>query len=52
VTGYPLDDLYEEIAYVAYHFHWPLQEVLNMEHGERRRWVDEIAHLNRRMGEV
>lgn len=33
---------------MAYHFHWPLQEVLEMEHADRRRWVEEIDRINRR----
>jgi hypothetical protein len=43
-----LDRLHEEVAYIAYHFHWPQHDILNMEHGERQRWVEEIAKINRR----
>ena len=50
--GYPLDRLYEEVAYVAYHFHWPYDEVMSLDHRERRRWVEEIAKLNRRVTEA
>jgi uncharacterized protein DUF6760 len=52
VVGYPLDPLYEEVAYVAYHFHWPHQEVMNLEHAERRRWVAEISSINSRLNEA
>ena len=48
--GYPLDRLHEEVAYIAYHFHWPMEEVLALEHADRRRWVEEIARINRRLG--
>jgi hypothetical protein len=51
VIGYPLDELYEEIAFVAFHFHWSEREVMQMEHEERRRWVAEISKLNRRVSE-
>lgn len=51
MTGYPLERLYEEVAYVAYHFHWPLQEIMALEHAERRRWVEEIGRINRRLSE-
>jgi hypothetical protein len=34
---------------VAYHFHWPPEAVLNLEHAERRRWVQEISSINERM---
>ena len=49
--GYPLERLREEVAYVAYHFHWTLDEIMNMEHGERQVWVSEIAGINRRLNE-
>ncbi|MEW6231995.1 MAG: DUF6760 family protein [Chloroflexota bacterium] len=51
MTGYPLDRLYEEVAYIAYHFHWPLRDILELEHGERQRWVEEIAKINRKLNE-
>jgi hypothetical protein len=43
--------LYREVAFVAYHFHWPPEAVLNMEHGVRRRWVREISSINERMND-
>jgi len=46
---YPLDRLYQEMAYVAYHFHWPYGEIMQMDHRERQRWVDEIADINTRL---
>jgi hypothetical protein len=49
MKGYPLDQIYEEIAYIAYHFHWPLDDILNMEHQQRRKWVNEIAQINQRI---
>jgi hypothetical protein len=51
IVGYPLDQLHEEVAYIAYHFHWPLAEVLELEHADRRRWANEIAAINRRLNE-
>jgi hypothetical protein len=51
VIGYPLDQVYEEIAFVASHFHWAHADVMNLEHVDRRRWVVEISSLNKRMNE-
>lgn len=45
---YATDRLYSEIAYVAYHFHWPLSEILDLEHPTRRQFVDEIAAIHQR----
>jgi len=41
--------LYQEVAFVAYHFHWPPESVLSLEHGDRRRWVEEISSINERV---
>jgi hypothetical protein len=49
MTGYPLDRLYEEVAFIAYHFHWSFEEILNMDHGERQKWVEEISKINRKL---
>ena len=51
VVGYPLDLLGEEVAYVAYHFHWPHGEIMALEHADRRRWVQQISGINQRMSE-
>ncbi|MGC8874301.1 MAG: DUF6760 family protein [Chloroflexia bacterium] len=45
MRGYPLGRLYEEVAYLAYHFHWPLREILELEHAERRRWIEQVARI-------
>jgi hypothetical protein len=48
---YAPDRIYEEVAYVAYHFHWPLDDILDLEHPQRLRYVREIAHINERLSE-
>lgn len=48
---YAADALYEDVAYVAYHLHWSLDDLLDLEHGQRRRFVHEIARLNRQAQE-
>lgn len=48
---YASDRLFEEIAYVAYHLHWPLEEILDLEHPVRQRFVEEVANINRRLSE-
>jgi hypothetical protein len=52
IVGYPLDRLYEEVAFLAFHFHWPLSDILNLEHGDRHRFMDEISAINRQMNEA
>jgi hypothetical protein len=49
---YAADRLYEEVAYVAFHFHWSLGEILDLEHPMRRRFVDEIGRINRQLSQA
>jgi hypothetical protein len=51
MTRYPSDRLHEEVAYVAYHFHWQYHEIMQLDHRERQRWVAEIARINQRLNE-
>ncbi|GGO94469.1 hypothetical protein GCM10012280_49430 [Wenjunlia tyrosinilytica] len=51
ILSYPLKALYEEVAFIAYHFHWPPESVMNLEHADRRRWVSEISVINQRVNE-
>ncbi|WP_408468219.1 DUF6760 family protein [Paraburkholderia graminis] len=39
--------LYEEMAFIAMHFHWSHAELMLLEHRERRRWCTEISTVNR-----
>lgn len=49
---YPLERLSQEVAYIAYHFHWPKEEIMEMSHLERHRWVKEIAAINQTINEA
>ena len=51
MTAYATDRMFEEIAYVAYHLHWPLNDILDLEHPLRQRFVEEIGRINRRLVE-
>ncbi|MEN2383875.1 MAG: DUF6760 family protein [Gloeotrichia echinulata DEX184] len=46
-----MERLYKEVAYIAYHFHWPYKRILALEHPERLRWVAEIADINQRFNQ-
>lgn len=45
---YPEGALWEEIAYLAYHLHWDMEQLLDLEHRDRARLVRSVADLNRR----
>jgi hypothetical protein len=48
---YAVDRLFEEVAYVAYYFHWSMDEILDMEHPTRQRFIGEIGSIHTRMTE-
>ncbi|HEY0699772.1 MAG TPA: DUF6760 family protein [Micromonospora sp.] len=48
---YAADRIHAEVAYVAYHFHWSMAEILDLEHADRLRYVAEIAEINNRMNQ-
>ena len=41
MNGYPLERIYEEVAFIAYHFKWSYEELMEMDHKERKKWCDE-----------
>ncbi|MEU6930878.1 DUF6760 family protein [Streptomyces sp. NPDC046385] len=49
---YAADRIEEETAYLAYHFHWSLDDVLDLEHGDRRRYVERAASLVERSAQA
>jgi hypothetical protein len=49
MKAYPTARLYEEMAFIAYHFHWTNAELMALEHAERRRWCHEISTINRQL---
>ncbi len=48
---YAPDRLFEEVAYVAYYLHWPMDQILDMEHPFRARMIDEIGRINEQLNE-
>ena len=52
ILSYPLERLNQEVAYIAYHFHWPLDDILEMEHKERQTWVGEISSINKEINQT
>ena len=51
MTRYPSDRLHEEVAYIGYYLHWPYDQIMQLEHRERQRWVAEIARINGRLND-
>ncbi|MFF5639300.1 hypothetical protein [Streptomyces sp. NPDC012825] len=42
---YAADRIEEETAYLAFHLHWGMDEILDLEHADRRGYVARTASL-------
>jgi Family of unknown function (DUF6760) len=42
-------ELLAEAAELAYHFHWPLDTILDLEHADRQRFLDAAVSIRRRI---
>ena len=49
---YPAEALWQELAYLAYHLHWNIDDLLDLEHADRGRLVTAVASLNARAWEA
>lgn len=47
-----MDKISSEVAYIAYHFHWGMDDILEMEHKERHIWISEISEINKKINEA
>jgi hypothetical protein len=48
---YPSEQMTEEAAFIAYHFHWDIDRIYGLEHAERRRWAHQISRINGEINE-
>ena len=48
---YAAAQLVDEVAYVAYYFHWSLASILQMEHPKRRAFIEAIGSINRQVND-
>jgi hypothetical protein len=51
MIGYPSDALFEEVAFIAYYLHWPREQIMSLDHRERKHWVAEVSRVNRQLNE-
>jgi len=43
----PAGELYRQLSFISYYFHWGLDAVLDLPHLERERFCREISRINR-----
>ena len=47
--SYPLENIFKEVAFLAYHFHWERDVLMAMSHKERHGWVAEVSSINEKI---
>jgi hypothetical protein len=48
IDRYPDEELWREVTYLAYHLHWHLDALLDLEHADRARLLLLVGELNER----
>jgi hypothetical protein len=48
MLSYPAEAVWQETAYLAYHLHWSLDDLLGLEHLDRVRMVRAVVNLEAR----
>ena len=46
---YTQERLYQEMTFLSYYLHWSRDEVMNLNHLERRRWCREVSAVNKKL---
>ncbi|MSP61650.1 MAG: hypothetical protein EXR72_15215 [Myxococcales bacterium] len=49
IVSYPLENIFKEVAFIAYHFHWARDPLFELSHKERHTWVKEISTINEKI---
>ena len=49
IVSYPLENIFKEVAFIAYQFHWERDMIQEMSHRERHAWVKEISGINEKI---
>lgn len=37
------------MAFLAYYLHWSYEEIMNLDHRERKRWCEEVSSINKKL---
>ena len=46
---YPQGRMFEEMTFLSYYLHWSRDDVMRLDHLERRRWCREVSAVNKKL---
>ena len=49
LKSYNIKSLKEEIAFLAYYFHWSYKEITELSHKERISYCEEVSKINKKL---
>lgn len=47
VTG--REELFQEVSFIGYYFHWPEEQILSLPCLARKKYCEEISRINRKI---
>lgn len=49
IAVYPETELYKEVSFLAYYYHWDYRTVMTLDHRTRRRFCAEISAIHKEL---
>ena len=49
MTLYPEQELYKEMSFLSYYYHWDYRTVMTLDHQTRRRFCAEISAIHKEL---
>ncbi|MBC8546569.1 hypothetical protein H8711_06425 [Clostridiaceae bacterium NSJ-31] len=49
MTVYPEAQLYKEVSFLSYYYHWSFETVMTLDHKTRRRFCEEISAIHKEL---
>lgn len=49
MTIYPEEQLYQELSFLSYYYHWDYKTVITLDHRTRRRFCEEISAIHKQL---
>lgn len=52
ITLYPEQELYKEVSFLSYYYHWDYKTVMTLDHQTRRRFCAEISAIHKELNQT
>ncbi len=52
IAVYPEEEVYKEVSFIAYYYHWDYETVMTLDHRTRRRFCAEISSIHKQISDA